>query len=250
MKPVASALHRTWRALRFFVGTVPIGAIRAISTRVCNSDLPRPYASIACITAACIFLVGCHGEPRADLVIINGNEPESLDPAIVTAVPDMRIAKALFEGLARLNGKSGRPEPGLAERWDVSPDGRTYTFYLRTNTAWSTGERISTADVTYSWLRALNPATASDYAGQLFYIRNAEPYYSGKLKNVSELGIRALDARTFQVELEYPVAFFLDLCCYPTLAVVPAVRSRSMGIAGSRNSPCRAADPLNWSSGG
>ena len=221
MKPVASALHRTWRALRLFIGTLPIGAIRALSTRVSNSELLRPFASIACITAATILLLGCRAEPKADLVIINGNEPESLDPAIVTAVPDMRITKAMFEGLARLNGKSGRPEPGLAERWDVSPDRRTYTFYLRTNTAWSTGERITTADVTYSWLRALNPSTASDYAGQLFYIRNAEAYYNEKLKDVSQLGIRALDARTFQVELEYPVAFFLDLCCYPTLAVVP-----------------------------
>jgi oligopeptide transport system substrate-binding protein len=154
-------------------------------------------------------------------VIANGNEPESLDPAIVTAVPDMRIARALFEGLARLDGKSGRPTPGLAERWDVSPDGRAYTFHLRTNLAWSTGEAITTADVLYSWLRALSPATASDYAGQLFYIHNAEGFYTGKIKDPSEVGIRALDARTLRVELEYPLAFFLDLCCYPTLAVVP-----------------------------
>jgi oligopeptide transport system substrate-binding protein len=165
--------------------------------------------------------VACHSEPRADLVIVNGNEPESLDPAIVTAVPDMRIARALFEGLVRLDGKAGRPTPGLAERWEMSQDGRVYTFHLRTNAAWSTGEPITTADVLYSWLRALNPATASDYAGQLFYIKNAEAFYTGKLKDPSEVGLRAIDAHTFQVELDYPLAFFLDLCCYPTLAVVP-----------------------------
>src|SRR5579872_1505515 len=86
------------------------------------------------------LITGCHPEPRADLVIVNGNEPESLDPAIVTAVPDMRIAKSLFEGLARLDGKTDRPAPGLAKNWDVSADGRIYTFHLRTNAAWSTGE--------------------------------------------------------------------------------------------------------------
>src|SRR5271165_3586958 len=134
MKFGTSALHRTWRALRFF---------------------GSPYSLYTLTACVALVLSGCHPEPRANLVIVNGNEPESLDPAIVTAVPDMRIAKALFEGLARLDGKSGRPTPGLAERWDTSPDGRVYTFHLRTNAAWSTGEAITTADVLYSWLRAL-----------------------------------------------------------------------------------------------
>ena len=193
-----SALHRAWRALRF---------LRLVE--------------LLMITGALVWLTACRPEPRADLVIVNGNEPESLDPAIVTAIPDMRIAKALFEGLARLDGASGRPVPGLADRWELSPDGRVYTFHLRTNAAWSSGEAITSADVLFSWLRALNPAVASDYAGQLFYIRNAEGYYTGQIKDPSRVGIQALDPRTFQVELNYPLAFFLDLCCYPTLAVVP-----------------------------
>lgn len=187
--------------------------------------------------------VGCRPEPVADVVIINGNEPESLDPAIVTAVPDMRITKALFEGLARLDGKSGRPKPGLADRWEISPDGRTYTFRLRTNAAWSTGTPITSADVLYSWQRALSPDTASDYAGQLFYIRNAEAYYSGKLKDSSQLGIHTIDASTFQVELEYPLAFFLDLCCYPTLAVVPRHAIERYGDAWVTHQPLPCSGP-------
>lgn len=168
-----------------------------------------------------VSLTACHPEPAADVVIVNGNEPETLDPAIVTAVPDMRITKALFEGLVRLEGKTGRPEPGWAERWDISADRRVYNFYLRTNAAWSTGESITAEDVLYSWRRALDPNTAGDYAGQLFYIKNAEEYYTGKIKDPVAVGIRALDAHTFQVELNYPLAFFLDLCCFPTLAIVP-----------------------------
>jgi oligopeptide transport system substrate-binding protein len=165
--------------------------------------------------------MSCSPEPPAGLVIINGNEPESLDPAIVTGISEMRLTKALFEGLLRLSAKDGSPEPGLAERWDISPDGTIYTFHLRTNAHWSTGEPITSADVLYSWRRALDPATASDYAGQLFYIKNAEDYYIGKITDPAQIGIQAPDPYTFRVELNSPVAFFLDLCCYPTLAVVP-----------------------------
>lgn len=169
-----------------------------------------------------MLLAGClHPEPPPDLVIVNGAEPESLDPAIVTGVAEMRITKALFEGLLRLNSQTARPEPALAEQWVMSPDRKVYTFYLRINLSWSTGEPITTADVVYSWRRALDPATAADYAGQLFCIRNAEPYYLGRIKDPDQLGIRALDPFTLRIELEYPLAFFPDLCCFPTLAVVP-----------------------------
>ena len=167
------------------------------------------------------FMVcGCQPEPKADLTIINGNEPESLDPAIVTGVAEMRITKALFEGLLRMDPTNARPIPGLAERWDISAGGTVYTFHLRTNLAWSTGENLTAQDVLYSWRRALDPATAADYAGQLFYIKNAEDFYNGKA-SAAKLGIQALDDYTLRVELNHPLAFFLDLCCFPTLAVVP-----------------------------
>jgi len=173
---------------------------------------------------SCLLLVlavsGCHPEPKADLTIINGNEPESLDPAIVTGVAEMRLTKALFEGLLRLDPTNARPVPGLAERWEVSPDGTVYTFQLRSNLVWSTGEKITSHDAAYSWRRALDPATAADYAGQLFYIKNAEAFYNGKASG-EQLGLRAVDDSTFRVELNHPLAFFPDLCCFPTLGVVP-----------------------------
>jgi oligopeptide transport system substrate-binding protein len=157
----------------------------------------------------------------ADLVIINGAEPESLDPAIVTLQADLRLARALFEGLLRLNARTAEPEPGLAERWSIAADGRTYTFFLRTNAVWSTGEPITADDVIYSWIRVLDPRTAADYAGQLFFVKNAEDFCAGRLKDHSQVGVRALDQRTVQVELRSPTPFFLDLCAFPTLAAVP-----------------------------
>jgi oligopeptide transport system substrate-binding protein len=154
-------------------------------------------------------------------VILNGAEPESLDPAIVTGQADMRPVLALFEGLTRYNPTNAFPMPGLAERWEISPDGRVYLFHLRSNLVWSTGEPITAQDVVYSWRRALDPATASEYAGQLFYITNAEAYNTGKLRDPAQIGVAALDSRTVRVELNQPTPFFLDLCAFPTLSVVP-----------------------------
>lgn len=182
-------------------------------------------STLACSLAGLFAIALCAGclrsEPRADLVIINGAEPGSIDPATVLGIEELRVVMALFEGLTRNDPVTSRAMPGLAERWDISPDGKTYTFYLRTNASWSTGERITSRDVVASWLRVLDPATASEYVGQLFYIKNAEAYYRRSLSNRNELGIQALDDFTLRVELQNPTPFFLDLCAFQTLAVVP-----------------------------
>lgn len=160
-------------------------------------------------------------EPPADVTVINGTEPESLDPHIVTGIPEMRVTKALFDGLIKLDPREARPIPALAERWDISPDGRVYTFHLRTNAVWSTGERITSADVVWSWMRALSPATAGDYVDQLFRIRGAEDWHYGRTKDPAGVGLLPVDAFTLRVELNTPAPFFLDLCALPVLAVVP-----------------------------
>src|SRR5208282_1593820 len=208
-----------------------------------------PKGLLGLLTASLLLSTGCRPERPADLVIINGNEPESLDPAIVTGISEMRLTKALFEGLLRLEGKQGRPVSGMAEHWEVSADGKVYTFYLRSNLVWSTGEPITTADVLYSWRRALDPATAADYAGQLFYIKNAEPYYTGQTKDPAQLGIRALDARRLQVELEHPAAFFPELCCVPALAVVPQRAIEKYGDRWLTHKPLPVSGPyelVDW----
>jgi oligopeptide transport system substrate-binding protein len=177
-----------------------------------------------------ISFIGCaRPEQRADIIIINGPEPQSLDPALATIQPDMRIVRCLFEGLTRLDPVRGVPEPGLAERWDVSEDRTVYTFYLRTNAVWSTGQKITAEDVVYSWLRVLKPELGSDYTRQLYFIRGAEALSVGKLKDPSELGLRALDPHTLRVELVNPTPFFLDLCASTTFAVVPRFHIEKYG---------------------
>jgi oligopeptide transport system substrate-binding protein len=181
------------------------------------------------VIMGCFLLFGCaRSEPKADLIILNGPEPESLDPAIITGQADGRVVSCLFEGLTRYSADNGLPEPAVAERWEISPDGKIYTFYIRSNLVWSTGEPITAHDVFYSWIRVLNPLTASEYAGQLFYVKNGESFNAGRTNALTgkklapeDVGIKVLDDHTFRVELVSPTAFFLDLCAFQTLAVVP-----------------------------
>src|SRR5437867_2856666 len=230
------ALHFFWRRCILAINPRPI----PIQSRITH-HASRITLSISLL---CLPFTACfHREPAADLVIINGNEPESLDPAIVVGISEMRITRSLFEGLMRIDPKTAEAVPGLAERWEVSPDGKTYTFYLRTNAAWSTGEPITTADVLYSWMRALSPDTAGDYAGQLFYIKNAEDYYNGKIKDPGEVGIHPLDERRLRVELNAPLAFFLDLCTFPTLAVVPRQAIEKYGDRWLNERPLPSSGP-------
>jgi len=213
----AKRVRRFFRRARFSFGVPWAGARRC--TGACGTfRLSR--VSLFLLLAAAIS--SCSPtEPPADLTIINSLEPESLDPAIITAQADSRIVLGIFEGLTRLEPVAARAVPGLAERWDISPDGKTYTFHLRTNLLWSTGEPITADDVVYSWLRELDPATASEYAGQLYYVKNGEDFNTGKVTNSSLVGVHALDRFTVRVELNHPTLFFLDICAMPLTLVVP-----------------------------
>ncbi len=188
---------------------------------------------IAAILLACLFALpaGCgRTAQRADLVVINGAEPDSIDPAKIRGQPEGRVAYALFEGLTRTNEK-GEAEPGVAERWEISPDGRRYTFHLRANAKWSNGDPVTARDFVWSWLRALREPEA-EYKYQFYYIVGAEAY--GEAKDVATrpaddtVGVRAVDDRTLTVELKNPTPFFIDLSGFYTLMPVhPATVERA-----------------------
>ncbi|MEI6033585.1 MAG: peptide ABC transporter substrate-binding protein [Verrucomicrobiae bacterium] len=170
-------------------------------------------AGLACI----VFLAACDArQRRADLVFINGAEPETLDPAIITGQPEGRIVNALFEGLCAYD-EGGRAVPGVAESWEISPDGRTYTFRLRPDAKWSDGTPVTANDFLSSWKRTLTPATGAAYSYQLFPIKNAQAFAEGRAAGFSDVGAKAPDSRTLVVELENPTPYFLELCAFPTL---------------------------------
>ena len=114
--------------------------------------------------------------PPADFTFINETEVASVDPALITGQPEGRIALAIFEGLTRLRASDNAAEPGVAERWEISDDGRTYTFHLRDDARWSNGDPVTAADFLYSIRRLLDPETFSRYAYQAWYIVNAKRY--------------------------------------------------------------------------
>ena len=171
-----------------------------------------------CLLLATAFLdSGCKPDAqRADLVFLNGAEPESLDPALITGQPEERVVSSLFEGLLAFDS-AAHPQPGVAETWEISADKRVYTFHLRHNALWSNGDPVTANDFAASWKRALQPETASDYASQLYFIKNGQAYNEGTLKDFSQVGVRVVDDFTLEVTLTNPTPFFLDLCAFPTL---------------------------------
>lgn len=113
--------------------------------------------------------------PPAEFSFSNETEIKSLDPAIVAGVPENRIMNAIHEGLVRMDARQ-QVQPGVAESWDVSDDGVTYTFHLRHDAKWSNGQPVTARDFEYSMRRVLDPVTASEYAYQAWYLVGAEDY--------------------------------------------------------------------------
>ncbi|WP_165846287.1 peptide ABC transporter substrate-binding protein [Candidatus Cryosericum odellii] len=178
-----------------------------------------------------------------------GVEPASLDPALAVGNPELGTLIQLFDGLTR-NDKNNVPQPAIATSWDVSTDKLTYTFHLR-DAKWSNGDPVTAPDFEYAWKRALAPETAGDFAYQLYYVKNGEAfnkclvqdgkYYAAKVDangnpvtttvngtavpvadttkpfDVSSVGVKALDDKTLEVNLEGPTPYFIDLTTYPTL---------------------------------
>ncbi len=182
----------------------------------------------ACVIAGMLTACGSgesnveSGNANGILHYGNGAEPQGLDPHVVTGVPENHIVRALFEGLAVKNPETLEPEPGVAERWDISEDGTVYTFYLNPNARWSNGETMTASDYVWSWNRALHPDTGSLYAYMLYPIVNSEAYSKREITDFGEVGVKALDDRTLQVRLNAPTPYFLQLMDhYSTFAVHP-----------------------------
>jgi len=201
-------------------------------------------AALASLVAAMLVVSGCGRADRADIVLHNGPEPETIDPQILTGQADGRIAGALFEGLTRFNPTNGSAMPGLAESWEISPDGRTYRFRIRANAAWSTGDSITADDFVWSWRHAVEPATGADYSGQFFHLRNGEGIVNGSIKDSSALGVSAPDPRTLVVELVNPAPYFLELAASRIFCPVPRALVERLGDQWIRADPLPCSGPF------
>ncbi len=150
---------------------------------------------------------------RNTLNINIGTEPPSLDWSLSTDSTSYLILNNIMEGLTTF-GDDYTAEPALAESWEISEDGKTYTFKIRDNVFWTDGKPLKAEDFEYSWKRILKPATGGDYAYFLYDIENAEDYNNGKIKDPDKVGVKALDEKTLQVKLKRPASYFPSLVTF------------------------------------
>ncbi len=152
---------------------------------------------------------------KQELTIGLDSNPETLDFQASYYNVDIQIYNWIMEGLTRHMG-NGSIKPGIAEKWEVSPDGKEWTFHLR-NAKWIDGKTITAKDFAYGWLRAIDPTNYMDYGFFLYDIVNAEKYSMGKAK-MEDVGIKVVDDKTIKVILNQPVAYFDYLVSFPVFA--------------------------------
>lgn len=148
------------------------------------------------------------------LYLNNGMEPTSFNPSIGFDSVSWSPLNNLMEGLTRL-GATHEPEPAIAEKWDVSPDGKVYTFHIRDNAKWSNGDDVTASDFVFAWKYMLNPDTGSPAAFLGYFIEGAEAYNNGE-GSVDDVKVRAVDEKTFEVTLTSPQAYFLSVITNPS----------------------------------
>ncbi|MBE3569385.1 MAG: peptide ABC transporter substrate-binding protein [Bacillales bacterium] len=148
------------------------------------------------------------------LNLVETQEIPSMDSALATDVVSFTALNNVMEGLYRL-GKNDEPVEGIAEgEPQVSKDGKTWTFKLR-DAKWSNGDPVKAGDFVYAWRKVVDPKTGSEYAYIMYDIKNAKAINEGKMKP-EQLGVKALDDKTLQVQLETPVPYFKNLLTFGT----------------------------------
>jgi oligopeptide transport system substrate-binding protein len=211
---------------------------------------PRTAALVA-LLAAGAALAGCS---RSGSNVRTGNATQTLhrgigpdladlDPQLATHTADYGVLSALFEGLVAEDPVDLHPVPGVAERWEASPDGLAYTFYLRPDARWSDGSPVTAGDFVASWRRILSPSLAAATASQLYIIQGAEAFNRGD-GSFEQVGLRAPDPRTLRVSLEHAAPWFLSALSGPAWMPVPVGTIAKFGDAAQRGNPWAGAGRL------
>ena len=155
-------------------------------------------------------------EASSEVVIQVPADVMSMDPQWATDGQSFSAQNLCFAGLTQLDA-DGNPVADAAEKWDISPDGCTYTFHLR-DTYWSNGEKLTANDFVYAWQRLVAPDFGSDYNWLLetANIVNADAYDPESGHTPADLGVKAIDEKTLEVTLTQPTGFFLQIVSFPS----------------------------------
>ncbi|WP_165215889.1 peptide ABC transporter substrate-binding protein [Affinirhizobium pseudoryzae] len=184
--------------------------------------------TLATTALAGALVLGASGA-FAETVLHRGNagEPQTLDYAHISISIEGFIVKDLLEGLT-IYDAAGKIVPGAAESWTISDDGTVYTFKIRDNAKWSDGTPVTAADFEFAMHRVEDPKTAAEYANILYPIKNAEKVNKGELP-IDQLGVKAVDDKTFQITLERPTPFFLQLLAHYTALPISKANFEKFG---------------------
>ncbi len=192
--------------------------------------VPALQTAIAALTAATLLLsgglAGCQGKvqrpacPAGKVCLEYGNntEPLTLDPQKSNLIDEFTIIADLIVGMTT-DAPDASPVPSMATRWEVSPDGLTWTFHMR-DANWSDGVPVTADDFVYAYRRILAPETASIYAYLVYILRNGQAVNEGKAPPET-LGVRALDPHTLQLTLEHPAPYLPELMKHQSFFPVP-----------------------------
>jgi len=214
-------------------------AVMILSLGACSDDYREKLSARGSHARPVELVLDENGRPlpsvlaeQQELHRDNGQEPQTLDPHLAEGLPAAHILRDLFEGLTA-ESPDGRIIPGAAMRWNISRDGKTYTFYLRRDALWSNGDPVTAGDFVYGLRRSADPLTASKYAQVLLPIQNAQEVLSGDLPP-SELGVNAMDEFTLQITMRDPTPYFLALLSHSSTYPVHEPTVKEHGSAFSR----------------
>lgn len=165
------------------------------------------------------------GKPVLDIGL--GPDVDTLDPHKSTTIVAGQLFIELWEGLTTF-AADGAVVPGVAERWETSADGLTWTFHLRRDAKWSDGSPVTAADFVFAWRRAVTPTTLLGLPEWIAPIKNALPILQ-QGKDPASLGVEALDDRTLKVTLEHPKP---DLTVYTAYWILSPLHRASLARQG------------------
>ena len=144
----------------------------------------------------------------------------NFDPLHAYTALESQVYTAIYEGLVTYNPLTLQPMPGVANRWEKSPDGKTYRFYLRDDALYSNGDQVRAQDFRDNWMRMLDPEADAEYSTFFDIIEGARDYRTGREEDPETVGIRVISESVLDVELETPAAHFLKLLCHMSFVIV------------------------------
>jgi oligopeptide transport system substrate-binding protein len=217
---------------------------QVVKETVVVAGTPQVVEKVVTVTPAPTAAPTKASRPNVVRVAYGPGDVPSLDPNVAEDTTSITMIDNSFIGLTRLNEVTSELMPGMATKWDISADGRTYTFKIRNDVPWvkwdgatkkvvkvqtcpdksgKTADRVVTAkDFEYGIIRALKPETASPYAYVLaFVVQGADDFNAGKTKDVSTLGVKALDDTTLQLKFKEPAAYNLNIAGLWTAYATP-----------------------------